>query len=239
MMVNHLVDSLKRSATLKVTALTKKLIREGKDVVNFAAGEPDFDTPEFIKEAAFKAIKNGFTKYTPSLGLPELRSAIAAKFSNENHISVSAEQVLVTSGAKYAIFSVLLSLLGPGDEVIIPEPYWVSYPEMVKLTAARPIFIGLNSQNNFKLTPQLLSEAVTSKTKVLILNYPCNPTGVNYSSEELKAIYDVIKDKQIIVLSDEIYEALVYDGKNMLALLRFPGQRGRLLRLTEFQRHFL
>jgi len=238
MRINHLVDSLDRSATLKVTALTKRLIKEGKDVVNFAAGEPDFDTPEFIKEAAVKAINLGFTKYTPSLGLPELRLAIAAKLSNENNLNVSPEQIIVTSGAKYAIFSTLLALLSLDDEVIIPAPYWVSYPEMIKLTSAKAVFIELNSSNGFKLTPETLAKTITAKTKVLILNYPCNPTGVSYTRKELEAIYALVSNKQIIVLSDEIYEALVYDGKKHISFGSLPKAEQQTVTINGFSKTF-
>lgn len=212
-MINPRVSALNKSATLKITALTKKLIREGKDVVNFAAGEPDFDTPDFIKEQAKLAVDSGFTKYTPSCGLPDLRAAIAAKLSKENNIPTKPEEVIVTSGAKYALYVALLTLLQPGDEVILPSPHWVSYPEMIGLCGAQVKFLPSRPDNNFRINLDDLSKAINDKTKVLILNYPSNPTGVTYSKDELIEIYKVIKDKNIFVISDEIYEVLSYDGR--------------------------
>ncbi len=200
------------SSTLKITALTKKLKKEGKDVVNFAAGEPDFDTPQFIKEKAKLAIDQGLTKYTPSAGTIELREAICRKLKEENNIPCEASNIIVTSGAKYSIFAAMVAFLDKGDEVLIPAPFWVSYPEMAKLCGAKIKIIKTKPKDGFKLNAGLLSRAISKKTKLLILNYPSNPTGAAYSYEELKAIYDVVKDKNIIVVSDEIYEILTYDG---------------------------
>ncbi len=221
--MNPQVTLLKKSATLKITALTKKLIREGKDVVNFAAGEPDFDTPDFVKEGGINAINQGFTKYTPSVGYPELRAAIADKLNKVNKLSVSSENIIVTTGAKYAIYVSLLALLDSGDEVIMSSPYWVSYPEMVNLTSGKSVFLQTKESNNFKIDPQTLSETITPRTKVLILNYPNNPTGITYSYNELKEIYNIVKEKNIHVISDEIYETLIYDEREHVSFASFPG----------------
>ncbi|MFA5271862.1 MAG: pyridoxal phosphate-dependent aminotransferase [Candidatus Omnitrophota bacterium] len=211
-MISSRVEQLSSSTTLKITALTKKLKKEGKDVVNFAAGEPDFDTPLFIKEKAKIAIDTGLTKYTPSCGTNELREAIARKLKEENGIACESSNIIVTSGAKYAIFAAISTFLNPKEEVLIPAPYWVSYPEMAVLCGAKPKVIKTKERDGFKLTAQKLFKAITKKTKLLILNYPSNPTGITYSEQELKEIYEIVKDKGIIVLSDEIYEVLTYDG---------------------------
>lgn len=222
-MYNPRVSSLDKSLTLKITALTKKLLKEGKDVVNFAAGEPDFDTPEPVKDAAIAAINSGFTKYTPSAGIPQLKEAIADKLTGDNGLKLSAENIIVTAGAKYALFTAIFTILTPGDEVIIPSPYWVSYPQIARLAGAKVNFLDCPESDNFKIDPSRLEKAITAKTKLLILNYPSNPTGVTYSSSELKAFYEVVRDKNIFVISDEIYESLVYDDLKHTSFASFPG----------------
>jgi len=236
-MINPHVTALNKSATLKITALTKKLIAEGKDVVNFAAGEPDFDTPEFIKTAAKAAIDSGFTKYTPSCGLPQLRQAIASKLSQENNIPTKPEEVIVTSGAKYAIYVALTTLVQAGDEVIIPSPHWVSYPEMVELCSAKAKFLPSTS-GDFKIDPSKLKEAISAKTKVLILNYPNNPTGITYTKQELAAIYEAIKDANIFVISDEIYEVLSYDSNVHSSFAAQAGAQSRTITINGFSKTF-
>ena len=237
-MINPRVESLTKSATLKITALTKKLRKEGKDVVNFAAGEPDFDTPDFIKEAAKKAIDEGFTKYTPSAGIPELREAIAEKFAKENNVKYAPTEVIVTAGAKYAIFVALYGLVGAGDEVIIPTPYWVSYPEMVKLTEGKAVFLPTKVENGFKIEPEVLKSVITPKTKVLILNYPSNPTGATYSKEELLDILKIVKEHNIMVVSDEIYEKLIYDGRKHISFASLEGARELTVTINGFSKAF-
>jgi len=236
-MINPHVTALNKSATLKITALTKKLIAEGKDVVNFAAGEPDFDTPEFIKTAAKAAIDSGFTKYTPSCGLPQLRQAIASKLSQENNIPTKPEEVIVTSGAKYAIYVALTTLVQAGDEVIIPSPHWVSYPEMVELCSAKAKFLPSTS-GDFKIDPSKLKEAISAKTKVLILNYPNNPTGITNTKQELAAIYEAIKDANIFVISDEIYEVLSYDSNVHSSFAAQAGAQSRTITINGFSKTF-
>ncbi len=200
------------SSTLAITSKVKKLKSEGKDVVNLASGEPDFDTPDFIKEAAIEAIRSGFTKYTPTTGIPELKKLICEKFKKDNSLEYSPNQIVVSCGAKHSIFNALLVLVNRQDEVLIPSPYWVSYPEMVNLCEGTPRFIKTLPENNFKITAKVLEKHINSKTKVIILNSPSNPTGCVYSLDELKEIAKICVAKKIFVISDEIYEKLIYDG---------------------------
>ena len=237
-MVNPRVSSLNKSSTLKITALTKKLKREGEDVVNFAAGEPDFDTPPFIKQAGKDAIDEGFTKYTPSAGSIDLRNIIAKKLKEENNLAVSDKNILVTSGAKYSLFVAICLLTEPGDEIIVPSPYWVSYPEMIKLAGGQVKFLKTSKQNNFKINTDELKKFITSKTKLLILNYPANPTGVTYSEQELKDIYEIVKNNNIFVLSDEIYEKLLYDGRKHVSFASLPGALKTTFTVNGFSKSF-
>ncbi len=200
------------SSTLAITSKAKKLKSSGKDIVNFAAGEPDFDTPDFIKEAAIAAIQSGFTKYTPTTGTADLKKLICQKFKKDNLLEYSPEQVIVSCGAKHSVYNALMVLAGLGDEVLIPLPYWVSYPEMANLCQATPVFIETSAKNNFKITAKDLSRCITPRTKVLILNSPSNPAGSVYNKEELGAIAEVCVKKNIFVISDEIYEKIIFDG---------------------------
>jgi aspartate aminotransferase len=185
---------------------------EGHDVVGFGAGEPDFDTPQHIKDAAAKALAAGFTKYTPSSGIPELRQAIADKFQRENGLTYKPSQVIVSCGGKHSCFNVILATCEEGDEVIIPAPYWLSYPEMVKLAAATPVILPTSDKTEFKVTPEQLRAAITPRTRLFILNSPSNPTGTVYTPEEIKALGDICVEKGVLIMSDEIYEHLLYDG---------------------------
>ncbi len=200
------------SSTLAITSKLKKLKSQGRDVVNLASGEPDFDTPQPVKAAAIEAINSGFTKYTPSSGIPELKELICEKFKKENSLVYGANQVVVSCGAKHSIFNVLFALINGGDEVLLPAPYWLSYPHMVKLCAGIPRFIKTSAQNSFKLDPKELTRHIGPKTKLLILNSPSNPSGCVYSAEELNEIAKVCVKKKIFVLSDEIYEKIIFDG---------------------------
>lgn len=200
------------SSTLAITSKARRLKSEGKDVISLAAGEPDFDTPDFIKDAAVEAIRSGFTKYTPTTGIPELKKAICQKFQKENSLLYAPEQVIVSCGAKHSIFNALLVLVDRGDEVIIPDPYWVSYPEMVNLCEGKPVFIKTSADNNLKITANELKEHITPKTKALILNSPSNPTGCVYSKAELAEIAQICVKNKIFVISDEIYEKIIFDG---------------------------
>ncbi len=211
----RVAERLKRvnpSSTLAITSKAKRLKAEGRDVINLAAGEPDFDTPDFIKDAAISALHAGFTKYTPTSGTPELKKLIAEKLQRDNNLQYAPSQIVVSCGAKHSIFNAIFVLLNKGDEVLIPSPYWVSYPEMVRLCEGTPRFIETEATNNFKITCGDLKKYTTLKTKLLILNSPSNPTGCVYSAEELKEIASLCAARKIFVLSDEIYEKLIYDG---------------------------
>lgn len=211
----RIADRLTRvnpSSTLAITSRAKKLKSEGHDIVNFGAGEPDFDTPDFIKEAAIGAIHAGFTKYTPTTGTPELKKLVSEKFKKDNSIDYEPGQIVVSCGAKHSIVNVMLALVNRGDEVLIPAPYWVSYPEMVSLCEATPRFIETSAANDFKFTPADLQKNITAKTKLLVLNSPANPTGCVYGPEEIKEIARICVQKKIFVISDEIYEKIIFDG---------------------------
>jgi aspartate aminotransferase len=209
------------SSTLAITSKAKKLKAEGFDIITLAAGEPDFDTPDFIKAAGIEAIKSGFTKYTPTTGILELKQLICSKFKKDNSLDYTPNQVVVSCGAKHSIFNALLVLVNPKDEVLIPSPYWVSYPEMVNLCEGSPRFIQTSAKNNFKLTIQELTNNINSKTKVLILNSPSNPTGCVYTLDELIEIAAICVKKNIFVISDEIYEKLIYDGLKHSSIASF------------------
>src|SRR5437660_841134 len=185
---------------------------EGQDVVGFVAGEHDFDTPKHIKDAAIKALNEGFTKYTPASGIPELRQAIADKFKRENGLIFKPSQIIVSCGGKHSCYNVILATCQEGDEVIIPSPYWLSYPEMVKLAGATPVILSTTDQTEFKVTPAQLRAAITPRTRLFILNSPSNPTGSVYTPEQIRALGDICVAKGVLIMSDEIYEHLLYDG---------------------------
>ena len=216
--INQRIKSLVGSSTLAITARAKELQAQGRDVVNFAGGEPDFDTPQDIKEAGIQAIQKGITKYTPSTGTQELREAIAAKFQKENQLTYKFAQIAVSCGAKHSIFNIIQVLADEGEEVLIPAPYWVSYPEMVKIAGATSKVIETSWDTGFKLTARQLSENISDKTKILILNSPSNPTGVVYSKQELADIAKVCVKNNIYVVSDEIYEKLIYDTNEYVSI---------------------
>ena len=211
-----LADSLARikpSATIAVTNKARELKAAGRDVIGLGAGEPDFDTPENIKEAAIRAIREGKTKYTAVDGIPELKAAISAKFKRENHIDYAPDEITVGTGGKQVLYNALMATLNPGDEVIVPAPYWVSYPEMVALGGGTPVEVATTVASGFKLSPQALERAITPKTKWIIFNSPSNPTGAAYTRAELKALTDVlVKHPHVWVMTDDMYEHLVYDG---------------------------
>ena len=216
--VNRRVKDIVGSTTLAITARAKELQAQGHDVVNFGAGEPDFDTPDFIKKAGIKAIESGFTKYTPSIGTQDLREAIAAKFLQDNDLGYKPNQIVVSCGAKHSLFNIIQVLVDDGDEVIFQSPYWVSYPEMVKAAGGRSVVIATGAATQFKITPQLLEKHITPKTKILILNSPSNPTGVMYHKEELMKIAAICVAHKIYVISDEIYEKLIYDTNHYTSI---------------------
>ncbi|MGQ2968088.1 MAG: pyridoxal phosphate-dependent aminotransferase [Allorhizobium sp.] len=209
-----LADALSRikpSATIAVTQMARELKAQGKDVISLSVGEPDFDTPQNIKDAAVAAIARGETKYTPVAGIPELRKAIADKFKRENGLDYKPEQVIVGTGGKQILFNAFMATINPGDEVVIPAPFWVSYPEMIALCGGTPVFVETTIENNFKLTAEQLDKAITPKTKWFMFNSPSNPSGAAYSKEELKALTDVlVKHSHVWVLTDDMYEHLVF-----------------------------
>lgn len=209
-----LADALSRikpSATIAVTQMARELKAQGKDVISLSVGEPDFDTPQNIKDAAVAAIARGETKYTPVAGIPELRKAIADKFKRENGLDYKPEQVIVGTGGKQILFNAFMATINPGDEVVIPAPFWVSYPEMIALCGGTPVFVETTIENNFKLTAEQLDKAITPKTKWFMFNSPSNPSGAAYSKEELKALTDVLlKHPHVWVLTDDMYEHLVF-----------------------------
>jgi aspartate aminotransferase len=211
--LSNRVQQVAESITLAVSAKANALKKAGVDVVGFGAGEPDFDTPAFIKEAAKIALDKGQTKYTPTPCIPELKAAIAEKFNKDNGLAYKPENISVSAGGKHCLYAAFQAILNPGDEVLIPSPYWVSYPEQVKLAGGVPKYVVGREDNGFKVTPQELEAAIGPKTKVFMINSPSNPAGHAYTPEELKALADVIaKHPNVIVFSDEIYEKLIYDG---------------------------
>ncbi len=216
------VANAEASLTLALTAIAKKMKADGIDVVSLTAGEPDFPTPAHIKRAAIQAIDENFTKYTVNAGIIELRSAIADKLRRDNNVFVEPAQILVSNGAKHSIFNALQAICNKGDEVIIPAPYWVSYPEAAKLVDAVPVILKTTERTDFKITASQLQRAVTKKTKVLILCSPSNPTGSVYTQQELEAIGEVVRKTGIYVIADEIYEKVIYDGARHFSLASIP-----------------
>ena len=215
------VGKIQPSPTLAITNKAKTMKAQGIDVVGFGAGEPDFDTPDHIKSAAKKALDEGYTKYTPVPGSPELKDAILAKLSRDNGLSYKRENIIVSVGAKHSIYNVAQALLEEGDEVIIPAPYWVSYPDITLLAGATPVILPARQENGFKITPEQLEGAVTKKTRLLVLNSPSNPTGAAYTKDELQRLAEVVVRRDLLVLSDEIYEKLVYDGFEFFSIASF------------------
>jgi aspartate aminotransferase len=213
--LSNRLNAMEESATLAMSRISRELKAQGKDIISLSLGEPDFQTPQFIKDAALVAMDNNFTTYSPVSGYDDLREAIATKFLRDNHLSYTKENIVVSTGAKQSIANVVLSLINPGDEVIIPAPYWVSYIEIVKMAEGVPVIIEASLENDFKITPQQFSDAITSKTKLFIFSSPCNPTGTVYSKNELEGLATVIKSNpNIIALSDEIYEHINFIGSH-------------------------
>ncbi|MCM8773494.1 MAG: pyridoxal phosphate-dependent aminotransferase [Candidatus Omnitrophica bacterium] len=218
MIISKRINSIKESVTLATEAKAKQLEREGRDIIGFGAGEPDFDTPTHIKEAAKRAIEEGFTKYTPASGIIELKSAICKKLREENNLFYRENQVIVSCGAKHAIFNAIVTLCQEGDEVILPSPFWVSYPEMIRASGAKIVVIETEQKNDFKVTSQQLEKAITPRSKLFILNSPSNPTGTMYLREELEELAKVILKHRIFCLSDEIYEKILYDNIEFVSI---------------------
>ena len=220
MKLSKRISNTKTSATIAMSMKARELISQGKDVISLSAGEPDFDTPNHIKESAIKSINAGNTKYTPVDGMLGLKESIVRKFKNENNLEYEKNQVLVSAGCKQSIYNLCQAVLDKGDEVLIPSPYWVSYPEIVKLSDATPVFIETNSENNFKVTGEMLLKNITNKTKMLLLNSPSNPSGFIYNENDLKDIGEVLKDyPDIIIASDDIYEHIIFNEKKFINIL--------------------
>lgn len=210
--LSRAVERVQPSATIAVTTKANEMKRQGIDVIGLGAGEPDFDTPDHVKEGAIKAINDGKTKYTPADGIPELKEAICAKFKRDNDLEYTPAQINVSPGGKAVLYNAFMATLNPGDEVIVPAPYWVSYPEMARLAGGDPVFVQCGPNSNYKLSPEALEQAITPNTKWLVLNSPSNPTGAAYTKDELRALADVLlKHPHVWVMTDDMYEHLVYD----------------------------
>lgn len=218
MFISKKAKSISPSSTLAIDAKFKAMKAQGQDVVGFGAGEPDFDTPEHIKAAAVEALNKGMTKYTPASGTVELKQAICAKLKRDNGLDYQPSQIVISNGAKHSLVNIFTAICDPGDEVIIPTPFWVSYPEMVKLADGVPVFVNTTEQQGFKATAADIEKAITPRTRALILNSPSNPTGMVYNRQELQAIADLAVKHNIYVVSDEIYEHLIYDGEGHISI---------------------
>lgn len=210
MSLSHRVENLAPSPTLAISALAAELKKQGHDIIGLGVGEPDFNTPDYIIEAAKKAMDEGKTKYTASGGIPELKQAIANKFKADNDLSYSLNEIIVTTGAKHALYALFQVILNQNDEVIVPAPYWVSYPEQIKLAGGKPVIIETVEDSHFKITPEQLETAITDKTKAIVINSPSNPTGLMYNKEELEKLGEICLKHNILIVSDEIYERLIY-----------------------------
>ncbi len=231
--VSNSLKRIKPSPTIAVTSKAREMRAAGKDVIGLGAGEPDFDTPDNIKEAAIEAIKKGDTKYTAVDGTPALKKAIQAKFSRENHLSYELDQISVGTGGKQVLYNAFMATINKGDEVIIPAPYWVSYPDIVLLAGGKPKIIKCDEKNNFKLTPEKLNKAVSKKTKWIIINSPSNPTGSGYTKDELTALSKILmKYKNLYILSDDIYEHITYDGFKFFTIAQIEKLKSRTLTMN-------
>ncbi|MCM8760364.1 MAG: pyridoxal phosphate-dependent aminotransferase, partial [Candidatus Omnitrophica bacterium] len=236
-MISERVKNLKPSATFEIKKKARELKTKGVDIINLSVGEPDIDTPEPIKEFAIKAIRDGFTKYTDTAGIQELREAISKKLEKENGLSYSPSQIVVSNGAKHSLYNVFLAILNPGDEVIIPAPYWVSYPAMVSLAGGVPVFCNWNK--NFKIDIDHLKRLINKKTRALILNSPSNPTGIVYEKEEIAEIADILIENDILCISDEVYEKIIYDGKPHISIaLHSPEMKRRTVVVNAVSKTF-
>lgn len=232
------INSLSESATLKMTKLGRELAAKGINVISLSVGEPDFNTPDHVKEAAKKALDDNFTRYSPVPGYPDLRQAVVNKLKNENGLDYDISQIVVSTGAKQSLSNVILTLVNPGDEVIIPTPYWVSYSEMVNLAEGKSVFIDTDIESNFKITPEQLEAAITPKSKVFMFSSPCNPTGSVYSKEELAALVEVFeKHPNIFIISDEIYEHINFVDKHE-SIAQFESVKDRIIIINGFSKAF-
>ena len=239
MKISQRAQSVPTSMTIAVTTRAKELMAQGIDVVGFGAGEPDFDTPEYIKHAGIEAIKSGKTKYTAAPGIPELRQAIADKFKRDNNLDYTAEQVIVNVGGKHSVYEAMQTVLDPGDEVILPTPYWVTYPECVKLAGATLKVVETDKTNGYRMTPDELKAAITERTALVIINSPSNPGGFSYTPDELGALAKVLEGSQIYVMSDEIYERLIYGETQFISFAALSDDAfGRTITLNGLSKAF-
>lgn len=216
--LNAAILAIQPSATLAIASLAKQMAQQGHAVCNFSAGEPDFDTPSEIKESCIEALRKGQTKYTPVSGLPKLCEAISAKLKRENGLDYPASQIVVSCGAKHSLALIFQTLLNPGDEVLIPSPFWLSYPEMIRVAGGKPVFVRARRENDFKITPADLAAAATHRAVAMIINSPCNPTGTMYTPDELRALGNAALKLGLTIVSDEIYEKMVYDGGQQVSM---------------------
>jgi len=238
MQFSNKLSKIKPSPTLALNARAKKMQAEGVSVVNFTCGEPDFDTPKHISNAAISAIYDGFTKYTPICGITELQDSIIRAIKKEQGLEYKRNEIIVTPGAKYAIYTALQAMLNDGDEVLIIAPYWVSYPDQALLCSAKPVLIQTSESTRFKITPKALEDAITDKTRVLILNSPSNPTGSAYTKEELKEIANICIKHDTVVISDEIYDGIVFDGFKCTSIATFDGMKERTVIINGVSKRF-
>jgi aspartate aminotransferase len=230
-------QNIAASLTVAIDTLAKQMIADGKDVVSLGAGEPDFPTPEPIREAAIKAINEGKTRYTAPVGILDVRKAVCEKLERENGLHYAPEQIIMTSGAKHAVFNALAALINPGDEVIIPAPYWVTYPELVKWLGGTPVFVQGSREQDFKITADQLRAACSEKTKAILINNPCNPTGSVYSRQELESLAKVIVEKDLYCISDEVYEYFVYNG-SFVSAASLDGMPERTIVINGFSKSY-
>ena len=237
MQITERAKNIEPSATLSISARAKALQKQGRDIISFSAGEPDFDTPSVIKEEAKKAIDEGFTKYTPTSGIPELKEAISKKLEGENGLFYSPREIIVSCGAKHSLFNAILTLCNPGDEVLLPKPYWVTYLEQIKLAGGKPVFLE-PSPATFTAGIEEIRKALTPCARILILNNPSNPTGVVWEEEELEKIAELAKEQDLVVISDEIYERLTYDGAKVRSIATFPEMKERTIVINGVSKTF-
>lgn len=228
MSISKKVKEIAPSLTLEITAKAKKMKSEGISVIGFGAGEPDFNTPDFIIDSAKKALDIGFTKYTPAAGTVELKNAVCKKFLKDNGLQYEPNQIVISSGAKSSLYHAICAIIDDGDEVILPSPYWLTYPELIKLAGGKCVFVSAKKENGYKMSAQQFENAITDKTKCLILNTPNNPTGAVYSEQEIKDIAKIAEEKGIYVISDEIYEKLVYDGEKHYSIAQYSEKMKEL-----------
>ncbi len=239
MQLSSFAKTLKPSETLAVSTKAKTLRAQGRDVIDFGLGEPDFNTPQNVIRAAEHAMAEGFTKYTPPVGLPELRRVIAEKLKRENDLDFTPEQIVVSCGAKHVLYNLAMLLVGPGDEVIIPGPCWVTYPAQVEMAGATPVIIPTTADEDFKITGEVLKRYITPKTKGLILNSPCNPTGTVYTPEELQDLAQVLLDTEMFIITDEIYEHIIFDGVKQISIASLdPALKARSIIVNGFSKTY-